>query len=100
MSSKALAKPQQAAKGPAKKKKRKHSNLRSSDFDINNYVSLGNSTVITTEHLRTESIHTPTWRLLAEDEDPPSAAATGDGSSSEVKPPTTLNHNQSQPIAI
>lgn len=83
VSSKALAKPQQAAKGPAKKKKRKHSNLRSSDFDINNYVSLGNSTVITTEHLRTESIYTPTWRLLAEDEDPPSAAATGDGSSSE-----------------
>lgn len=94
-----MAKPQQAAKGPAKKKKRKHSNLRSSDFDINNYVSLGNSTVITTEHLRTESIHTPTWRLLAEDEDPPSAAATGDGSSSEVNhQPTTLNHNQSQSI--
>jgi hypothetical protein len=76
VSSKALAKPQQAAKGPAKKKKRKHSNLRSSDFDI--------------------SIYTPTWRLLAEDEDPPSAAATGDGSSSEVN----NHHFKPQPIAI
>jgi len=72
---------QETQKHKKKKRRQKHNYLRSSDFDINSYISLGSSSTIITDQLRKEEIFTPTWRISADAV--PADSGTGGVSSSE-----------------
>lgn len=79
------AQPSKESGSKSLKKKRKHSHLRSSDYDINNYISIGSSSTVITEQVRTEDIFTPTWRRLESDDEADRQQTTSESVSSDVR---------------